>query len=277
MGSYQLVIWYCGSDAMDLYFWDGNDVTNPAVVNYLDSGGKLWLMGSGFLNDKYINTPLVFSSPFFVYDYLGIWQWFLETYSDDGGNGLPQLDISDENQVFTMSLETLNWSEPPEPWVDGCQATDDATLVYGFGPDSYVFSGYAGALYCTANDMNNLTFTFDPARLDSVGKITTLCSDVVAFYDEILDVGEGLTDHQTLAVYPNPATTTTTLSVHLQGEVSIKIMDLTGNMLRQLSLNNHDPNGFTAELSVSDLPGGIYFLRVENQQTVISRSLVVAR
>ncbi len=278
MDPYQIVIWYSGSDAKDLYFWNGTDQTNVALVNYIDGGGKLWLMGSGFLNDRYINTPLVFDSPMFVYDYLGIKSWFMETYTDDGGKGLPQLDKSDDNPIFTLTLETLNWSDPPEPWVDACQPTDDTDGVYKFGPDSYLFSGYLGAFYCTSNDLNNLTFTFDPAGIDSANHINILFSEIVAFYDEILDIEEGpFNKNNLLSIFPNPAVSSVNLHINMEGNINIKIIDLIGNVVKSGSVNSNGAEGVLTSLSLSDLPGGLYFMRVESQQKVVSKSLVIAR
>lgn len=278
MDLYQLVIWYCGSDAKDLYFWNGIDQQNLALVNYLDGGGNLWLMGSGFLNDSYPFTPVFFEPQMFVYDYLGIKTWFMETYTDDGGMGLPQMDIADSNPLFTLTLETLNWEDPPEPWVDACQLTNETEGVYLFGPDSFIYSGQCGAFYCTAGDLNNLTFTFDPARLDSAGHINTLFAEIIAFYDGILAIGDRAEGkNKLLAIYPNPAVSSVNLQINMDGEISIKLFDLIGNKVKDYSINSHGGEGVLSRLSLSDLPGGLYFLRVESPRSVISKSIVISR
>jgi hypothetical protein len=54
-------------------------------------------------------------------------------------------------------------------------------------------------------------------------------------------------------------------------------VDITGNVLREMEFQNNNTDGFVAEISVGEVPGGIYFLRVEGERDLITKSLVIAR
>ena len=57
-------------------------------------------------------------------------------------------------------------------------------------------------------------------------------------------------------MYPNPATH----SVHVTAAKTIQliqVLNLAGSVVKEIS-----PNGLTGELYVSDIPGGIYLVRV---------------
>ena len=132
MSDYSLVIWYCGMDPDELYFWNGNYQDNPNLESYLDGGGSLWVMGQQFFNARYIKPPRQYSDGNFVFDYLGIESWAVETYTDDNGVGVPVL-LKDNNSIINPSLDSLNWEDPPEAFVDGCNLVEGVDRTYLFG------------------------------------------------------------------------------------------------------------------------------------------------
>jgi hypothetical protein len=70
MENYDLLIWYCSTDGVGNFLWNGNDTDNTDLMAYLETGGYLWVMGNDFLYDRY-DTPHTFSEGDFLYDYLG--------------------------------------------------------------------------------------------------------------------------------------------------------------------------------------------------------------
>jgi len=278
MNPYDLVVWYCGSDNEGLYFWDGKDVTNQNLVEYLNNKGNLWLMGSGFLNDRYHTTPQPFGTPMFVWDYLGIKIWFIETYTDDSGTGVPQLDKKAGNPITTLSMDTIKWKNPPEPYVDGCQLTPDCSGVFQLGPSTYVFSGSMAAFYLVADNYKNLTFTFDPATMNTKENMDILFSDVIQFYQELLS---GINDHNSpentkLVIYPNPASSFFRVQTQQKGEIEFRLMDLTGKTIKSKRLVAKKAGG-EMEFSVKNLPPGLYFLIADNGKSRLSTKVMISK
>lgn len=80
------------------------------------------------------------------------------------------------------------------------------------------------------------------------------------------------------AMFPNPATDELTLDVQMDAErqVKVHIIDLTG---RTISMNAYDlyQEQNRVIMNVSDLPSGIYLVRVENGKTVGTQKLTIAR
>ena len=273
MAEYNLVIWYCGADEDDLYFWNNNHQDNPYLSEYLDGGGSLWVIGSGFLNARYIKPPREFKSGTFLYDYIGIDRWAVESYTSDGGFGAPELVIAPGTPVNTLTLDIIKWENPPEAFIDGCDLVEGCFAAYIFGPNTYMLYGEKPAFYYSENKFENMTFTFDPAVMDSKGDMSYLLSDVLIFYEDVLSgIDEEIALEKSLKIYPNPATTKLNIEIELSGQVRYKLIDILGNVVRQNSFT-----GSNAEITVDDLPGGIYFLRIENSSVVISRSVVIAK
>jgi len=279
MEPYDLVVWYCGSDDDGLYFWNGNKIANPDLINYLNQKGNLWLMGSGFLNDRYGSAPIGFDPALFVWKYLGIKTWFVETYKDDGGTGVPELDKSEGAPVNMLTLDTVNWKNPPEPYVDGCTLTTDASPLYEFGPSAYLFSGKIAGMYLHGDGFSNITFTFDPATMNTPENKETLLSDITGFYQDLLsDIDEQTVNHQfELTIYPNPAQVSFTVNSNLPGKVEYKLLDLTGTVLLNITSAQLNNSNKEIKIPVSSLSPGMYFLMADNGSVRLSRKVLVSR
>ena len=279
MSVYDLVVWYSGPDNEELYFWNGNETTNQELMDYLDDGGNLWLMGNGFMNDRFHTTPLGFDQNTFVWKYLGIKTWFGESFTDDGGKGVPQLDKRDDSPVYTLTLETVNWKNPPEPYVDGCKLTSDASPIYEMGPLGYVLSKNFAGFYLKSEKFNNITFTFDPFTMDTVPNIRILFSGITGFYQDILSgIGEhNLKNNFSLDIYPNPASVSFKAITNLEGEVTYKLLDLTGNTVKEIKSGHPGSKGDEVVISVGSLPPGMYFLMADNGSSRLSKKVIVSR
>jgi hypothetical protein len=274
---YNLVIWYCGEDEDDLYFWNDANQDNPHLKEYLDMGGNFWIMGSGFLNARFIKPPREFKDGTFLNDYLGIAKWEVETYTDDGGFGVPELVIEIGTPVNTLTLDIITWENPPQPFVDGCELVEGSYGAYIFGPNTYQFHGSPSAFYYQ-HEFENMTFTFDPATMDAKGDMNNMLSDILRFYEELLSAtGELIKAEQTLVIYPNPASVEMNVSIVADGQVNIELIDIIGNVVYQSTVNGSKNETLKETVNVSGLSGGMYFLRLETSSGIISRSVVVAR
>jgi PKD repeat protein len=108
----------------------------------------------------------------------------------------------------------------------------------------------------TVGDGNCLhTFT---KTLDFTSGSTSLTSDVLS-----------------VQIVPNPASTH--VDIHLKGiykgQVSIKLYNTAGLLMRQLELDT--PSGSVFNLNLEDLPAGIYFAKVETTLGVLVQKLIL--
>ncbi len=167
MKSFDVVIWYTGNDGAGLYFWNGNDTDNKAIESYIDNGGMFWVQGLDFLYDRYKKTDTTFQSGDFVWDYLGIKEYYGQSHKDDGvySDGVPELDTVGGNGIFTLS--PLKWTTSTMWYVDALLPTSNAKPVYRMGPKDYDLSAYYSGIYNVKGKGKVLSFTFETARIDT--------------------------------------------------------------------------------------------------------------
>lgn len=122
-----------------------------------------------------------------------------------------------------------------------------------------------------AESLNNAAIT--TGKFDQVQIIGSLALGMETSGFEIHEV---LTDDPSLWVFPNPARDL--VQVQLggfdEGPVSLQVMDQAGRIVAQQNLNYQD--GVTEQLSVQDLPSGLYILKAYNSggQQITSRLVV---
>jgi len=186
MSGFDLVIWYTGNDSSGLFFWNGDDTDNEDLKTYLDEGGMLWLQGLDFLYDRYHDTPADFTAGDFVYDYLGISQYFGQSHVDDGlySDGVPQLDVEGDNGIFTLT--PIEWTLDPGVylyWVDAMVAAPAATGLYTLGPDGYDLSDYHAAIYNEKGDAKIMSFSYASWYV-AQDQLNTLTSEGLAYFEQ---------------------------------------------------------------------------------------------
>ena len=82
-----------------------------------------------------------------------------------------------------------------------------------------------------------------------------------------------------ISIYPNPAQDQ--LKIEFQSDLSqlpeIHIIDLTGKMVKKYEeqMNREQDDLFKADLDISMLPPGIYFVKVIQGRNVVSKKLIV--
>jgi len=275
---FNLVIWYCGTDEDDLYFWNGNYQDNPELSEYLDQGGNLWLMGRGFLNARYIKPPRNFNKDTFIYNYLGVSRWSSESYTSDNGMGAPELLRAYATLVNTLTLEKIEWEDPPEPMVDGCELIEGCHEAYYFGPGGYTLYGQPTAFYFHTSRNKNMTFTFDPYRMNSNGNLSTLLSDVLRFYEDILsDVGETGELIKSLKVYPIPADQVLNVDFIPTGSTLLRLLSARGEVVSEKLIIDSKGKLMQTQFDVRGLSNGIYLLSIENSVGKMGRKIVVSK
>jgi hypothetical protein len=259
---YDLVIWYCASDGVGNYFWEGNDIDNFALKQYLDNGGKLWVMGTDFLFDRY-TAPQDFVPGDFVYDYLGISEYHAQSYGDDGGLGVSELDPVG---VFA-STPVIQWVFPTAWWVDACLPAPGTHELYRMGPAGYAFdSYYSGFLLDTS--FTSLSLCFDPAIIDTYANRLQMTNTILNYLLNVDAVPE-IPAKISLGAYPNPATDLIKISLNgpLKPGQYLQLADISGRILQGYQQAQKTSPAYTEwTLDLRSLSPGTYFCRVVNSE-----------
>gem|GEM_PF-2668421 len=205
---------------------------------------------------------------------------------DDGATGATRSDlmagtydvtISDDNDCEVMLSVTIN--EPAELSVSGSSTANTATqapftgtasvsVVGGTGPYTYAWDnnqtssfifGLEGGVYsCTVTDANGCTETIE-----------------VTVDDNSVGIEEDLAGINEIALFPNPTNGTFSLAIELVSadDINIAVTNLNGQTVMQSSkaavLN------LEASFDASDLPAGIYMVRVSTSKGAVYRKLIV--
>jgi hypothetical protein len=269
MQNYKLVLWYMSSDGVGRYFWNATDSDNPEIIAYLQGGGRMVAMGTDFLYDRY-STPTTFVPGDFMYDYMGTSEYHAQSYGDDGGLGVAELDTVPGNGIVT--LNPVQWVFSTLWWVDACLPAPTAQPVYQMGPPSYVFSNYYSAIANTSGDFHTMAMFFDPALIDTQEHLMQLLNDIVHYY-VLLGVNDNSpsVSQNECRIYPNPTGDRTTLMVASPpASWALTVTAVTGQeMIVPFSVVSKD----RATLDVSGLAAGIYLIR--NGNSVVGKVQVV--
>lgn len=265
MDPYHIVIWYSSNDGVGNYFWNGGDTDNPEIMEYLDQGGKLWVIGADLMYDRYGSAPDTFSGSDFPYHYMGISEYKVQSYGDDGSLGVPQLDLASFLLPFP---DSILWMFTTAWWVDGCTLTDAAKGVYKMGPASYTFSDYySGILIDTDTSFQVLSFLFDPAIMNTDDARNGLVKMVLGWYEHILNVNPVKT--KALTVYPNPANQY--ITVELNSISNLSIFSIDGRTVyKTIAVNDG-----RLKIDISDLPAGLYYMVVNSDKLRQSAKFIV--
>jgi hypothetical protein len=94
-------------------------------------------------------------------------------------------------------------------------------------------------------------------------------------YEEGTTTGIGKTDNEGLSIYPNPASTVLNINItNSSTSLRYTLLNYQGSTVHSDVIDN--PSGFaTQQLDVSTYAAGIYYLRIETDQNVIIRKVVI--
>ncbi len=121
---------------------------------------------------------------------------------------------------------------------------------------------------------------FNPqGKIDNAGK-ATITEAVANGFVAGTDVTAGLSDldqiDDLVQVYPNPATTTVSVSLQIkeQSEVSISVTDIAG---KEISGKNYGQlNGASViTINTSNTPAGVYFVNVKMNNAVTQKKVII--
>ncbi len=260
MQPYDLVVWYCGGDGVGRWFWNGTDSDNMQLKLYLEQGGRLWVMGTDLMYDRF-GTPWIFQSGDFVYDYLGVAEYHAQSYGDDGSLGVPQLDLAPG--IDWLTTNPISWIYTTLWWVDAMVGAGESVQVYMMGPQDYVLSNYASAIYKDNGSFQALSFFFDPSLMDTEAHRLQLFSEVTTHFNNLVGATEMMESTDHLFVFPNPAPSFVHISSTKNENESILLLDTQGRVIRELSPANEASS--VVKLSLDGIAGGLYLIKSGTQ------------
>jgi len=102
-------------------------------------------------------------------------------------------------------------------------------------------------------------------------------SQLTANGHNILTRSSLVTGHLTLSVSPNPFTGATTINYTLPiaGDMSLRLYDVSGQLVTTLASGYHNQGTSSLKLQSSNLPAGIYVLRLSTETTTLTQKLII--
>ena len=280
MEAYDLVIWHTSTDGGELHLWNADETVNSEITSYLDGGGNMWVIGHDFLFDRYGSPPVSFMAGDFEFDYLGIEEFAVESYTDDGEVGVPFMTPVGGQPI--TGLADVDFIFSTLWYADGVTPTADGISIYMMGDDSYIFYETPTAVWHDKGNAIILTYFFDL----SLGSEPTVISEnmgaVLDFFDAAITSVEnpfGISLQAQIA--PNPASTIVNLDFNLEEatELDIQVMNIQGIQVGNLA----DGQRFTAGQQniqweiPSNLASGIYLVSITDGVNRYAEILEVIR
>jgi len=265
MEEFDLVIWHTAGDGAGLQFWNADDTDNQEIVSFLESGGKLWVVGLDFLFDRYGASPVIFEPGDFAFNYLGIESYNVQSQSDDGGLGVPSV-APDENSPIP-NLNSLNWEFETLWWVDGVTPREGVAPVYRMSGEDYPLADEICGTYRIGQGYVVLAYYFDISVTETADMRLENVEAALAFLENInLSVEDEFNFAENLKIYPNPNRGNFTLEFNLSENkpISGSLIDATGREILALFPERQFAAGkniLELESSKSVNPG-VYFIQL---------------
>ena len=273
--NYDMVIWYTGNDGVDLYLWDVSDSSdikfNAPLINFVNNGGHVWLQGLDFLYDIVGSAPDVFSPGQFIYDYMGIEEYHAQSYADDGGLGLPEMDAVQNNGICTLT--PVQWVYSTLWYADALQPAPGVHTIYSMGPSGYVFSDYFTGIDTWVNTGSVMTFTVETARIDTRANTEELFREVIEFYRTTTGVDELTGNNNDFEIYPNPAADYLIIKplINKISKAYFELYNLQGVKVMQQQVSF---TGNEFKINTASLTRGLYLYKITSENGVFSGKII---
>lgn len=262
--NYDLVIWHTGADSDSLSFWSRFDTINFDLQIYLAAGGRMWLIGTDVLFDRYGGAPIAFAPGDFPYDFLGIDSYDLQTNVDDGGLGLPVANPASGSPI--SGLPQLDWIFSTLWYVDGVTPTSGVgTTVYEMGDNSYLFSGHTCGVWADNGTSQVLSFFFNISQASSFQLMKDATEQVMNFFQSQVVAADPAANHLLHAsLSPNPAAQSVALQVEFPttGKGSVRVFTAYGTEVwaQDIAVKAGKQS---LTFDVQAWTAGVYFVRVD--------------
>ncbi|MBL7883422.1 MAG: T9SS type A sorting domain-containing protein [Bacteroidia bacterium] len=198
----------------------------------------------------------------------------------------PRMMVSDTNSHIWMSFSTAGngifkfdgtgWtnintsnSNIPTNNVWGMNVDMNNNIWISYTPGLSKFDGVSWTNYST-NEGYPYSTGGGYVKVDKYNNVWASSSSGVVVFNEngIVGVEEKLFS-QNFILYPNPASSTITIESTAYKVQSIRIVDILGREVYYLQTTNNK-----TEIDVSHLPSGVYFVKAQNKDNVLSKKFV---
>ncbi len=271
---------FCGAYASDLS-WE-----------FFDGNGEVLASGSDYGTNEIVEMDLpVYNSDcynFVLYDQTG-----------DGFSGGGYLKLMDDGEVFvhiTDELEDLIGItfHPNNPLAGPSEfevSVNNYDLDFTWtAPATKALTGYNIYEQSDMATPINSTLLTEESFAYTVASNGNYAFYIVAEYDEgssdyigpvFADITVGIEKLETGAIniYPNPVNNLASISYILKEEslVSIKTYNLTGSLVIDLPFHKQDTGEQIVQLNTSDLEEGLYFVKLQINNQVITKKITVLK
>ena len=189
--------------------------------------------------------------------------------------------------VFKTTDYGANWSDISSNLPD---LPTNAVVVDPLYPD-HIYIGNDFGVYVSTNGgeswesfqsgLHSATMIFDLVISPLNRKLRAATHGSGAYQRDLLEVSVS-TDElnpevQAFQVYPNPATSNTTVSFTLEEaqDVQLRLLDVNGRLLKELPVTNYPAGTQQIPWSCADVPAGTYLLRLEGAGFAQTQKLVI--
>ncbi|MFC2107063.1 T9SS type A sorting domain-containing protein [Bacteroidota bacterium] len=240
-----------------------SEADQVSLMFYLENGGNLY-MESADLGKDLKGTVLL--------DYLGI------AYKGDGGED----EISHISGNDNLFMAGINYSylggEDAHLYIDHITAEDGVELMYSEDSKTRMIA-FDSANYKTISSSVVLGAF---AGGDSLNTRAYLVSQIVDYFNDNITIGveeNGLNEMlASITTYPNPFISQINIKYDvLQDEqISIRIYNLNGRLVKELVNNKHTPGTYEViwNAIANGVPSGLYFYKIQSGQDVKSGKMI---
>ncbi len=282
---YDMIIWYTGNDGINLHLWEFGDDTlntlrfNDPLMQYLNNGdGVVWLQGLDFMYDIFGLAPDWFSAGTFMYDYMGIDTYALQSHLDAGQQNLMEMTAVPGNPIASFS--PVHWSYESGLWyADGFIATSNAQKVYEMHPGD--LEGFYCGIYNEYNNSKIFTLAVETARFDTRENTDAFFSDILNHFG-FPNAIQNHTPEQDFVLsqnIPNPASGQTSIGYQLKKNTSIdfSIINIMGQPVYEKHLANQSRGYHTIDIDIEtlQLQSGIYTYTLATNGQSVSKKMII--
>lgn len=254
MLNYELVIWYCSGDGVDLGLWDA-----PADLQDLALAGvPIWFIGTDMLYANYPSVPTTFTTADLPFTVMGVAGYDVQSYGSDGGEGCPQIDaapaLADAFSSAVQWVFTTLW------WVDGVTpAPGNVEVIYQMGPEGYALAGSPCMLRKRDEGMDVTSTFFDPALIGTPEHRVRFVQETLAYLGLSTAVGEVPQNDGVRLLSDGPDA----LWILSDAQVAdIQVWATSGKLLRTIPAGGRLP----VRIDLTGVAAGSYLLAVRTQQ-----------
>lgn len=278
MKAYDVVVWHSSTQSANLAFWQKTNEDNQEIIQFLENGGKMWLVGNDFLFGRYGGAQIEFTEGDFPYDYLGVDTYVMQTYVDDGNLGVPSV-YPDINATIA-NLSELTWAFSTLWYSDGITINENASPIYRMGDENYpYYQTITGSLF--GNDtFQVLSYFFDLALVTNTGMIEENIKAVMDdFSNRILDNNDQKVYNEDIHLYPNPATDYIYLDFQSKSNTieRVELLTLSGEVIQEwIDFSKIKNDNHEIQLPIpANVPMGQYYIMIETEGFHTFKSIIV--